>query len=281
MRNILSFGLFELLQRMRFLKNTFLLSLPFLLIMTGCNDDGDDNPISNNVNFKGKIFVQNEFKQPLYDERSDIGILAEAGFQSFPITADALGQYQLSSAPTGTYTLTISKEGFSTIVERGIVMSAISPNFPVEDGFQKLPTYTITKLPTTIFENLDLDLESETVGEEPDIDTLFTLTITSTMVPSPPPTGQAKGFRIFIGDGPDVGPDDYLFQEHYTSSDAELEVIFTSEWFDELELQSGDALFASLYGDANFNREIAVAEGDTLFPNLSVEVGATSSVVLP
>src|SRR6056297_3541502 len=264
---------------MRLLKNTILLGLlPFLLVLTGCDDDGDDTPISNNVNFKGKVFVQNEFQQPLYDERSGIEILAEAGFQSFPITADAIGQYQLSSAPTGTYTFTISKDGYSTIVIDGIVMSAISPKFPVEDGFQKLPTYTITKLPTTIFENLDLDLESTLVGEEPDVDTLFTLTITSTMVPAPPPTGQSKGFRIFIGDNPDVGPEDYLFQEHYTSGEADLEVVFESEWFDALGLRSGDALFASLYGDANFNREIAIAAGDTLFPNISTEVGALSSV---
>ncbi|MCA1763790.1 MAG: carboxypeptidase-like regulatory domain-containing protein [Flavobacteriales bacterium] len=266
---------------MKFLKNTFLLLIPVLLVFSSCEDDENSTPISNNVNFKGKIFVQNEFQQPLYDERSGIQVLAEVGFQSFPISADAVGQYQLSSAPVGTYTLTISKDGFSNIVVSNLAMSAISPNFPVEDGFQKLPTYTITKLPSTVFENLNLDLESTITGEEPDQDTLFTLTITSTMIPEPPPTGQAKGFRIFISDDPDVGPEEYIYQEHYASTAADVEVIFNSEWFDELELRSGDALFAAIYGDANFNQEIAIAEGDTLFPNITPEVGAFSSVVLP
>jgi len=247
----------------------------FALGFTSCSDDEDDNPITDDANLEGKIRVQNEFQQPLYDERDGVLLFMEVGFQSFAVDADNVGSYVLPGAPTGTYTITASKEGFGTIVREGIQISNVSPNFPVQEGNQILPTITITKLPTTEFNNLSLEVSSDQ-----DTPPEYTLTLNSEMNPGPPPTGQAKGFRIFIGQDENVGPENYIYQEHFATTDAAIEVIYENDWFDSLDLEQGDAIFAAIYGDANFD-QVLVLSNDTLFPNLTVNVGDISSVVLP
>jgi hypothetical protein len=242
---------------------------------TSCNDDEDDNPITDDANLEGRVRVQNEFQQPLYDERSGILVFMEVGFQSFAVNADNVGNYVLSGAPTGTYTITASKEGFGTIVQEGIQISNVSPNYPVQEGNQVLPTITITKKPTTEFSDLALEVNSNQ-AEPPQ----YTLTITSEMNPGPPPTGQAKGFRIFIGQDETVGPENYIYQEHFASTEAAVEVIYENDWFESLDLEQGDAIFAAIYGDANFDQKLTL-ENDTVFPNITVNVGDISSVVLP
>lgn len=249
----------------------FALALGF----TACEDDEDDNPITDDANLEGRVRVQNEYQQPLYEERDGILVLMEVGFQSFAVSADNIGNYVLSGAPTGTYTITASKEGFGTIVEGDIQISNVSPNYPVQEGNQILPTITITKKPTTEFSELVLEINSNQ-AEPPQ----YSLTLNSEMNPGPPPTGQSKGFRIFIGQDETVGPENYIYQEHFASTEAAVEVIYENNWFESLELEQGDAIFAAIYGDANFDQHYFF-ENDTIFPNLTVNVGDISSVVLP
>jgi len=258
----------------------FIKFFPILLFglalgFSSCDDDEDDNPITDDASLEGKVRVQNEYQQPLYDERDGILVFMEVGFQSYAVNADNIGNYVLSGAPTGTYTITASKEGFGTIVKEGIQISNISPNFPVQEGNQILPTITITKKPTTEFNDLSLEVNSN-MADPPE----YTLTLNSEMNPPPPPTGQSKGFRLFIGQDETVGPENYIYQEHFTSTEAEVEVIYENNWFETLELVQGDAIFAAIYGDANFD-QVLVLSNDTIFPNLTVNVGDISSVVLP
>ncbi len=258
----------------------FLKFFPILLFglalgFTSCNDDEDDNPITDDANLEGKVRVQNEYQQPLYEERDGILVFMEVGFQSYAVNADNIGSYVLRGAPTGTYTITASKEGFGTIIQEGIQISNVSPNYPVQEGNQVLPTITITKLPTTDFNDLTLEVSSN--QDDPP---QYTLTITSEMNPGPPPTGQSKGYRIFIGQDENVGPDNYIYQEHFTSTDAAIEVIYENDWFETLDLMQGDAIFAAIYGDANFNQVLELSN-DTLFPNITITEGDISSVVLP
>ena len=261
---------------MKVLFNIFpLLLFGLALGFTACDDDEADNPITDDANLEGKIRVQNEFQQPLYDERDGILVIMEVGFQSFAVNADNIGNYVLFGAPTGTYTITASKETFGTIVQNGIQISNVSPNYPVVEGSQVLPTLTLTKRPTTEFSELTLE-----VGSNQDDPPQYTLTIGSEMNPPPPPTGQAKGFRIFIGSDETVGPDNYIYEEHFSSTEATVEVMFENDWFNSLGLEQGDAIFAAIYGDANFDQRL-VLENDTVFPNITVNVGDISSVVLP
>jgi hypothetical protein len=245
---------------------------PYLLalmafVFISCGNDDDGPGFTGESGIKGKINVQNQYQQPLYDERGGIAVFMEVGFREFEVVADNVGRWQLAGAPVGTYTITYSKPGYSTIVQRGISISNVTPNYPVDNQFQQLPTATITKLPLTDFDNFELDLSINEQGMPPD--TSFTLNVTATMLPAPPPTGQAKGYRIFIGDNENVSPTDYIFQEHKATTSADIDLTYDNMWFDSLGFKSGDALYAALYGDANFNLEMAnPMDSSLVFPNL-------------
>lgn len=260
----------------------------FLLVgffgLVSCEDDDNtesDFPIGKGIS--GRVMVQNEFQQPLYDERDGIGVYLEVGFQDYTLSADVIGTYILGGAPVGTYTATYSKAGFGTIISSGIKVSETSPELPIYNGYQRFPTATITKLPETVFSNLNMDLNIVEVlnGLGEVIDTLYTLTIDATMVPPPPPTGQQKGYRLFLGNDDDVSPEIYISQRHYTSTTEDIQVILYDDWFKANDIKSGDVIWASLYGDANFDLSQTMQDGTIVYPNISEEVGALGSAVLP
>ena len=221
--------------------------------------------------------TQNEFQQPLYEERNDVEMQLEVGFREFPVDADNVGQWQLGGAPVGTYAFTIEKEGYGTITPRGIRISTVNPEFPVFNGFQTIPTFVITKLPVTQFQDVELDLTFMEMGE----DTVWNLDMSALMSPPPPPTGQAKGYRVFWGTDELLSTDNYLFQAHYTTTAPEIALNYNNQIFDLLGIRSGDVIYAQFYGDANFNLEITNQDGTLTFPNLAEEPSAIVSVALP
>lgn len=268
------------MDKMRFF---FLFLMVGVLGLVSCNDDddsGDDFP--NGKGIEGRVHVQNEFQQPLYDERDGIQVYFEVGFQDFTVDADLIGKYVLRSAPVGTYTATYSKEGYGTVVASDLNYSETSPTLPIDNGFQQFPSVTITKKPVTSFSNLNLDLTSvevtNSLGEV--IDTLYTLAINANMVPPPPPTGQMKGYRLFIGTDEMVSPEMYIYQSHFTSTEEAIEIILYDDWFNANDIKSGDVLWAALYGDANFDFTQEI-DGETRYPNISTDIGALGSAVLP
>lgn len=252
----------------------------FLLIATllaSCGDDDSSDDFSEGSGIKGKINVQNEFQQPLYDERSGINVYLEVGFRDFEVVADNVGNWQLAGAPAGTYTITYSKAGFSTIVQEDIALSYTNPNYQLDNRFQKLPSATLTKLPLTDFTDFELALNSTAVGQ----DTIYTLNLSASMLPSPPPTGQAKGYRIFIGEDENVSPENYIYQEYHSTTIAAISHTYNNEWFTSLDIASGDAIYAAIYGDVSFNLEVENEDSVLTFPNLSEMQGGLASVVLP
>jgi len=253
-------------------------ALFFLLTLASCNNDNDENnDFPSSVGIRGKVLTQNEFQQPLYDERNGVEMQLEVGFREFFLDADNVGQWQLGGAPVGTYAFTIEKEGYGTIKQRGIRISTVNPEFSVFNGFQTVPTFVITKLPITQFEDIALDLTFSEMEE----DTIWDLDISAVMSPAPPPTGQAKGYRVFWGTDELLNTENYLFQDHYTSTSAQIDLNFNDQVFDSLGVQSGDVIYAQFYGDANFNLEITNQDGTLTFPNLSEEPSAIVSVALP
>ena len=249
-----------------------------VLILGGCGSDEPSDDFGNETGIKGKVMVQNEFQQPLYEDRAGINVKFEVGYQDFATTTDNTGNWLLSGAPVGTYTLTFSKAGYSRIVKRSVKVSNTVPDYPVDHGFQQLPTVTITKLPLTDFADFTMTLDILT-GQGGD--TSYSLEISATMLPAPPPTGQAKGYRIFIGKDEAVSPQNYLFQEYHATTDAQISLSYDNAWFEEHELVSGDALYAVIYGDVSFNQEIEKPDGELMFPNISQNPGGFASVVLP
>lgn len=250
-------------------------------LLFSCDDDDDEENFPSSTGIKGRVLTQNEFQQPLYDERNGVELFIEVGFREFSVGADNVGQWQLPGAPVGTYTFTVSKEGFGTIVRRGVRISTVNPEYPVDQGSQKIPTFVLTKLPDTAIEDVMLDLSFQAVQVGPIADTIWTLDMTGSLNPGPPPTGQAKGFRVFLGLDEFVSPEDYVYQEHFTTTEATFDVTFNDEVFNQSEIGSGDVIYALVYADANFNQEIELQDGTMVFPNLAEEPGEVVSVALP
>lgn len=247
------------------------------LVFPSCTPDKPEDSYGSSTGIKGRVNVQNEFQQPLYSERNAIDVLCHVGFQDLAVTADNVGQWLISGAPLGTYTITYSKAGYSTVVVSNIMVSNTIPKYAIEEGYQKLPTATITKLPLTDFNNFTMDL-SYTAQ---DSDTSYSLEISAVMLPAPPPTGQSKGYRIFIGSDETVSPDNYIYQEYNTTTSANINLTYDSNWFDAQGLTSGQTLYAIIYGDVSFNQEIEKSDGTFIFPNLSQTPSDLASVVLP
>lgn len=259
------------------LKNYGLILIIIITSLTSCNDKDSNDDFGTGSGIKGKINVQNEFEQPLYADRGGINVELVEGYRDFDVVADNVGNWQLADAPTGTYKITYSKAGYSTIVQRDVKLSYTFPMYPIDNQFQKIPSVTITKLPTTQFNNFVLALNSTPVGQ----DTVYTLNLSAVMLPAPPPTGHKKGYRIFIGKDEEVSSENYLYQEYFNTNSANISQTYDNAWFTEMDIHSGDAIYAAIYGDASFEMEGKDDAGEITFPNISVNPGAISSVVLP
>lgn len=242
-----------------------------VFVLSGCQDDDDLPPSETGI--EGRIFVQNEFGEPLYNERGGTSIFLEVGFRSFNLQGDQVGRYRLSGAPVGTYTATYSKAGCGTIVRKGIRVNSVTPSFQVLDGYQQWPSVTLTKLPTTTFTGVTATLN----GQAPPL----SLQVNATMVPAPPPTGQAKGYRLFVATGDNVSRTSYNFQKHFTTTTAEIDILLEEELFDNIPSVSGGMLSIILYGDANFDESYELQNEQVVFPNLTVQPSAMVTVVLP
>lgn len=246
-----------------------------VLLFTSCDDDEFDNPPPL-TSVEGRVFTQNEFGQPLYNERAGVSIYLETEFRNFNLEGNNEGIYRLSNIPTGTYMMRYSKENYGTIERRGLRVINTNPQFEILEGYQQIPSVTLTQLPTTSFNNVQAVLAGD-----PDQDIAFTLTLSATMVPPPPPTGQAKGYRIFVGVGNSVSKENHIFQKHMTSTVADLQEVLEEELFEIIPNTPGSVLSVVLYGDANFDETYEDDTDRVIFPNLSVEPSAVVSVIIP
>ncbi len=254
--------------------------LPFIavsLFIAGCNENDSDDDFPDQTGIQGKVLVQNEFGQPLYEERNGISVLLETGFRSYDLDADNVGYWQVGGAPVGSYTITYKKTGCGTIIARNVLISTTSPVFEVIGGFQQMATPTLTKLANASFSGLNLDLTTNVNGGT----TTYTLDVSGTIIPGPPPTGQAKGYRVFLARTSTVSKDNYEFQQHATTTTAAFTTTIDSSVLSELNVVPGQTLYVAVYGDSNFDFSQERPNGSFAFPNLSIEPSAAISVVLP
>jgi hypothetical protein len=253
---------------------TILWAFSLLIIINSCDDGLVEPPAVAGID--GRVWVQNEFGQPLYEERSGISIFLQTGFRSFNVSGDNAGRYRVGNAPVGTYMARYSKSGFSTIERRNLRLNTANPVFEVLNGFHQFPSVTLTELPTTGFVNMATNLQGSGDVAEP-----FELTVGATLVPPPPPTGQAKGYRVFVSTGTEVSSSVYVYQSHYTSTNALFEIALGNELFGEIPNTSGSIISVILYGDANFDESYLNEDDELIFPNLSTAPSQIMSVVLP
>lgn len=249
------------------------------LAITACDNSDSDTDFPTNIGLTGRIDVQNQYQQPLYNERDGIKVLLEVGYRSFSVQADNIGYYDIDGTPVGTYSATYSKPGYGTIINRDLKVSTANPSFQVVNGRQVLPTVALTKIPNTSFADEALSLNYQIINET---DTIYTLKLSARIVPGPPPTGQAKGYRVFIGTDPLLAPSNYLYQSHHTTLTDTFSLTFGTAFIDTNGIASGDMVYALLYGDANFDvQQKPLADEVPAFPNLSLEPGALTSIALP
>ncbi len=246
-------------------------------LLTACNGDDPEEDFPNATGIDGRVLVQNEFGQPLYNERNGISVLLETGFRSFPLQADNIGRWQIGSAPVGQYTITYKKTGCGTLVFRNIIISTTNPAFEILSGFQRMTTATLTKLPDAVFQNLALDLTTNQNGGT----TTYTLAVNGTIIPGPPPNGQPKGYRVFVARTATVSKTNYEFQQHFTTLTENFSATIGSDVFSGINAIPGQTLYVTLYGDANFDLSQQNPNESFTFPNLTLEPSSTVSVVLP
>jgi hypothetical protein len=262
--------------------------LPFYFVfillaasLAACNESDSEDDFPSNISIRGTVLTQNEFQQPLYEQRDGIDLLLEVGFREFEVDADNIGRWQLPGAPVGTYTFTVEKEGFGTVVYRGIKISTVNPEYPVVEGFQQIPRFILTEIPTSTIQDVMLDLSFETEMNGSQTDTTWSLTVSGTHNPGPPPTGQAKGCRVFLGTDEFVSSENYFFQEHLTTATPGFSTLVPDSVFKANQIGSGDVLHARIYPDANFDQAIELQNDVVLFPNLGESQTDVISVALP
>lgn len=252
------------------------------ILLTSCKDKDAEEDFPNNVSVEGKVHVQNEYAQPLYEEREGVDIYVEKAFRNFSNTTDATGRYQFTGLPIGNYVFQFSKEGYGEVWLQNIELSNIAPNYPTNNGLQVIPSVTLKRKAYTTFENIDLQLTETYITTGGDTDTIYGLTVGANILPAPF-NNQYKGYRIFIGETEDLSFDNYMYQEHgkTNSNDGSLFLELDNEQLDEIGLESGDSIFVRLYGDFPEDVTYTRPDGSTFYPNLLLETSEIESVVYP
>ena len=246
-----------------------------MIILAACDEDKEED-FPSNVTLKGSVLTENEYGQPLYDQRGGVTVNFETGYRTFTSTGDALGKYALSSAPVGTYVITYSKPGFGTVEKTGVIISTVDPQYPVDHGAQVLPTVKLVQKSTASFNNLSLDYTWQFSGQ----DTLITLLVSASMVPAPA-NGLEKGFRVFLAKVPSVSASQYRLQKHFSTTDGDIAVAFDNTLLADSGIKRGDQVYVVLYGDAPQNTQYINSKGTLVFPNLSVQSSEVATLALP
>lgn len=258
--------------KISFRNPSFFWALIVAPLLISCDDEIPE-PVPS-AGIEGRVWTQNEFGQPLHDQRSGVNVFLETGFRNFNLAADQVGRYRLPGAPVGTYRATYSKAGFGKMIVSGLRLNTANPAYEVLNGFHQFPSVTLTQLPITDFSNVNVSLQGG--GAQGPL----TLIVTGTMAPAPPPTGQSKGARIFVRSGNTVSKADYDFQKHFTSNTAQFTIELGAELFGTIPNTTGSVISVRLYGDSNFDESYNDA-GLLVFPNLSLAPSQSISVVLP
>ena len=206
--------------------------LPLVLLASlflsscGGNDPSDPgNRLSGSL--VGRVELYDKVGHPLSDHS---GAVVTVEGTDHTATSDAQGYWELKDLPAGTYVLSITKSGFTTVKEFGVAF--------VGGGTDYLPKYVLAELPAYRISNLKLEMvdkEYRRTYVEPSGggDSLVFQYVT--VPPRPALSGvcsqpvPAEGYRVqfYVGRSPDVskepGTFTGMFEDiiHERSEDAE------------------------------------------------------------
>lgn len=275
---------------MRILK-PFLLSLFVIALTTSCKKEEPDvqSPASK---LRGKVVLLSEYGDVEIHGRAGTHAALTGPFQGHNATTDNSGRFEFANIADNTYSLTVSREGYTPVTMSGIQFSQNSPNYPVSGDYQQLPTITLAQKSVSHFDSTmvsgiyDVLVTHDTIDDIPYtyIDTLSADLYFRSLRVGPESFNPAAkfGYRMFLGKTAAVGPNNYLKTYHGITSGSQIEIekLWTQAEWQEIGLDFDEPIFIKIFGDAVQPITYTTPNNQVVFPNLSDSIGVDSTQII-
>lgn len=263
--------------------------LSLAIVSVSCKKENDPNAIGVSVpNLRGKIVLNEQYGGVNYDDRAGATALLSGQFQTYTATSDDAGRFQFEQLPAGTYSISVSKDGFSTMQINNFTFSPTNPNFPVDGNYQILPTLTLGKKSLFYFDStmVTLNYNIDTILFVPpdfiEIDTTSVDVIfTSKLLPTTPVPFAQRGYRIFVGNGPNLSSSNFLATYHGFTTDGYISKQWTQQEWSSLGISLGDVIYVMVKGDSANEIFYLAPGGQRVYPNLSDSLGIDGDLLIP
>lgn len=286
------------------MKITFRILLAAALLpgmLASCKKDRTaPDAITPATKLRGKVELNDKWGNIIFEGRSGTQAVVSGEFQNWSATTDNTGRFEFSDLPDGTYSVTVSRDGFAPVQIHNVAFSKNSPTLSVSGEYQLLPTLTMGVVSDSYFvpdsTTVNIFYETEIIYIDTfvtpwitDIDTLSAqIRFRSRMLPVSPVPNAVSGYRLFVGKTPNTSPDNYLATVHgavnvnQTNNNAGL---VTYEWtqpqWTSLGIAKGDMVYVRIYGDAVNPISYDSPGGQEVFPNLSDSLATDMDMIFP
>jgi len=263
--------------------------LSLSIVFVSCKKDKDPDAIGVSVqNLRGKIVLNEQYGGVNYADRAGATALLSGQFQTYTSTTDDAGRFQFEQLPAGTYSISVSKDGFSTMQLNNFTFSPTNPAFPVDGSYQILPTLTLGKKSTFYFDSTLVSLiyyVDTLLYEPPDFILIDTLSVdvifTSKMLPTIAVPFAQRGYRIYVGNGPNLNANNALAQYHGVTTDGYITKTWTQQEWSALGINLGDVIYVMVKGDSPNEIFYLAPGGQRVYPNLSDSLGIDGALLIP
>ncbi len=281
------------------MKTNFFTLFTIILItgfsITGCDKDPEPEFQSPATKLRGKVVLNGPYGGTVTSGRAGTQAVLSGQFQNFTTSTDNTGRFEYDNLTDGTYTLTISREGYSEMKVFDILFSRNSPNLGVDGDYQIIPTVTLGTQSVSSFDstNVAVIYETETIYIDTLVDPWITeedtisasLYFRSKRILPESFNPEAKyGYRLFFGKAANVGPSNYIRTIHdivYGGEVSEIEHTWTQSEWQNLGYSMGDLVYIKIFGDAVNPITYSNPDAQVVFPNLSDSMGVDSDLIVP
>jgi uncharacterized protein (DUF2141 family) len=263
--------------------------LSLSIVFVSCKKDKDPDAIGVSVqNLRGKIVLNEQYGGVNYADRAGATAILSGQFQTYTSTTDDAGRFQFEQLPAGTYSISVSKNGYSTMQINNFTFSPTNPAFPVDGTYQILPTLTLGKKSTFYFDStmVSLNFNIDTILFVPpdfiEIDTTSVDVIfTSKLLPITPVPFAQRGYRIYVGNGPNLSTSNFLANYHGVTTDGYITKTWTQQEWSALGINLGDVIYVMVKGDSPNEIFYLAPGGQRVYPNLSDSLGIAGAFLIP
>ncbi len=270
---------------------SLLLIFSVIALTTSCkkNEPDTQSPASK---LRGKVELQDKYGNVELTGRAGTQAVLGGPFQNHTETTDNSGRFEFSEIGDNTYSLTVSREGYTPVVLYNINFSQNSPLYPVNGDYQELPTVVLAQQSVSYFDSTIVDdLYNVEITIDTINDTIYTFIDTlsadlyfrSLRVFPESFNPQAKfGYRLFLGKNTNVGPANYLATYHMVTNGQEnvVERLWTQSQWQNIGFNFDEPIFIKIYGDAVNPITHTTINGQSYFPNLSDSLAMDSTTIL-